>query len=468
MKGDFSRISFRQKRHYLRVLQQQGRPALDADWNEQVAILVHRLAQLTGDVTGGGVSRAAGPEGAAGFAIDALADKTANDFCISAGRYYLNGLCCECEADTTYQHQPLTPEPNPDPEGIHLAFLDAWEAVVGPVDDPMLNEPALSGIETTLRSRVVWQVRTHKLSQRHEPGSPDFEALRTEAQEVLTRMRSEHRGMLKVRLAGSAAETAGRRGSATRGGQFRGVENLLYRIEVHEGGQAGRATFKWSRENGAALLPLDSLGGQVAQVAPRARKDLARLRPGAWLEASNSHDRLAGRQHAMVQVKSADASTGEIQLSATSPGHDGKAKDLGLRRWDQIENAGPAGVTIVEGEEEAHWLDLEDGIQIQFQAGNQHRHAYRAGDYWLVPARTADEGILLRNRTPQPPDGVQHFYAPLRLVVPRTGEVLWNYRRTFHSLEALQEKIERLHDRVHTLTEAVEALQRRLPASERN
>ena len=53
MKGDFSRLNFRPKQHYLRVLQQQGRPALDADWNEQVAILLHRLALLTGDVTGG-------------------------------------------------------------------------------------------------------------------------------------------------------------------------------------------------------------------------------------------------------------------------------------------------------------------------------------------------------------------------------------------------------------------------------
>ena len=466
MKGDFSRLNFRPKQHYLRVLQQQGRPALDADWNEQVAILLHRLALLTGDVTGGGISRAAGPEGFAGFAIDALGEKTPNDFSISAGRYYVDGLCCECEAETTYQEQPLPPDPTPDADGIHLAYLDAWEAVVGPSDDPVLSEPALSGIETTLRSRVVWQVRTHRLSQRHDQGAPDFEALRSEAQEILTRMRTQRRGMLKVRLAGSVNETA-RRPGTTRGGQFRGVENLLYRVEVHEGGPIGRATFKWSRDNGAALLPLESLAGQVAQVTHRARQDLARLRKDTWVEASNSHDRLVGRRQALVQVKSADAATGEIQLSAAPAGHDGKARDLALRRWDQLENAGPSGIAIVEGEDDAHWLDLEDGIQIQFQAGNQHRHEYRTGDYWLIPARTADEGILLRNRTPQPPDGVQHVYAPLRLVVPRTGEALWNYRRTFHSLEALQEQIARLHDRVHTLTETVEDLQRRLASAGR-
>ena len=31
------------------------------------------------------------------------------------------------------------------------------------------------------------------------------------------------------------------------------------------------------------------------------------------------------------------------------------------------------------------WVELEDGIQIQFVAGQ-----YRAGDYWLIPARTAE------------------------------------------------------------------------------
>jgi hypothetical protein len=241
MKGDFSRLTFRPKQHYLRVLQQQGRPTLDADWNEQVAILLHRLETLTGDLTGGGHSRAAGPEGYAGFEINATPEKTPYNFTIGAGRYYADGLCCECDDHTTYQDQPLPPDPALDAEGIHLVYLDAWEALTGPVDDPVLAEPALSGIDTTLRTRVAWQVRTHRLSQRYEEGAPDFEAFRTESQGLLARLRSQHRGLLRVRLAGPANETPRRSGGATRSGQFRGVENLLYRIEVHDGGPVGRA-----------------------------------------------------------------------------------------------------------------------------------------------------------------------------------------------------------------------------------
>ncbi|HEX3531938.1 MAG TPA: DUF6519 domain-containing protein, partial [Thermoanaerobaculia bacterium] len=35
MKGDFSRDTFRKRKHYNRVRMQQGRVQLDADWNEQ-------------------------------------------------------------------------------------------------------------------------------------------------------------------------------------------------------------------------------------------------------------------------------------------------------------------------------------------------------------------------------------------------------------------------------------------------
>ena len=61
------------------------------------------------------------------------------------------------------------------------------------------------------------------------------------------------------------------------------------------------------------------------------------------------------------------------------------------------------------------WLDLEDGIQIQFQAG-----VYRAGDYWLIPARTATGDVEWPAMPTDPdkpdavlPHGVRHHFAPL-------------------------------------------------------
>jgi len=41
MKGDFTRDTFDRTKHFSRVLMQQGRVTLDADFNEQTAIDLH-------------------------------------------------------------------------------------------------------------------------------------------------------------------------------------------------------------------------------------------------------------------------------------------------------------------------------------------------------------------------------------------------------------------------------------------
>ena len=81
-----------------------------------------------------------------------------------------------------------------------------------------------------------------------------------------------------------------------------------------------------------------------------------------------------------------------------------------LRRWD-----GQGTIRI-----DPNGIELEFGVRVQFSAG-----VYRAGDYWLVPARAvtsantstvewetdgANNGVFL------PPQGVQHHYAPLAMI----------------------------------------------------
>ncbi len=52
MNGDFSRDTFHPAHRYSRVLMQQGRVLLDADWNEQTSILLHHLRTLARDLVG--------------------------------------------------------------------------------------------------------------------------------------------------------------------------------------------------------------------------------------------------------------------------------------------------------------------------------------------------------------------------------------------------------------------------------
>src|SRR5437899_2674137 len=64
-RGDVSRDTFDRTKHFSRVLMQQGRVQLDADWNEQGDILTHYLRSLATDLIGAH----GGSETAPGFAI---------------------------------------------------------------------------------------------------------------------------------------------------------------------------------------------------------------------------------------------------------------------------------------------------------------------------------------------------------------------------------------------------------------
>jgi hypothetical protein len=91
MSGDFSRSLFDPGKHYSGVLMQQGRVQLDADWNEQLAISLHRTATQTRDVIGD----CGTPKSAEGFQITLIPGQ--DDLQIGAGRFYVGGLTCELD-----------------------------------------------------------------------------------------------------------------------------------------------------------------------------------------------------------------------------------------------------------------------------------------------------------------------------------------------------------------------------------
>ena len=101
-----------------------------------------------------------------------------------------------------------------------------------------------------------------------------------------------------------------------------------------------------------------------------------------------------------------------------------------LRRWDQRkplpESGGPAlasdnALKVVESD--TRWIDLEDGVQIQFQPGG----IYTRGDFWLIPARTATGDVEWPKIKNEPaarlPNGVADHIAPLAVVTDPTSTV---------------------------------------------
>src|ERR1043166_7298577 len=126
MHGDFTRDTFNPAKNYSRVLMQQGRVTLDADWNEQTSIFLRYLRLLTRDIFG----PHAGPSEDLGFEIIAnlpdpqLDPKLAmlcpdasrraelkkairdGDVLIGPGRYYVDGLLVENHKPILYSEQP--------------------------------------------------------------------------------------------------------------------------------------------------------------------------------------------------------------------------------------------------------------------------------------------------------------------------------------------------------------------------
>ena len=95
------------KKHYSKVLMQQGRVSVDADWNEQQAINQHRIETEALDVLG----ECGTSVNNDGFKITAKGS-TLN---IGKGRYYVDGICTRTIATTlrmihnlTYQTPILT------------------------------------------------------------------------------------------------------------------------------------------------------------------------------------------------------------------------------------------------------------------------------------------------------------------------------------------------------------------------
>ena len=124
MKADLTRNSFHPFKHYIRVLMQQGRVQLDADWNEQAAILLHYLEALAADLIGphGGPSMQPGFTNP-GFTISpypTAKSPLTSDFKIELGRYYVDGKLCE--ADSTPIHV-FFPKPKDSP---NLLQVDTW------------------------------------------------------------------------------------------------------------------------------------------------------------------------------------------------------------------------------------------------------------------------------------------------------------------------------------------------------
>jgi Family of unknown function (DUF6519) len=435
MHGDFSRLTFDREKRFSAVLSLQGRVLIDADTNENTLILQHYLRTLAADLLGA----AAFPKAARGFEITAIAG-TNNELAnlgIGSGRCYVDGLLVENPdtpgATTTFYHQPdayFMAETDPFPStSPFFAYLQVWERLVTWVEDPATRDVALGsgGPDASARSKVVWQVRCEALPPNGTPPTTAKAALALWERTMRPKLAAASTGKLSAR--DKPSEDDELCALAPEAG-YRGLENQLYRVEIHHGGVLGGTaqlqpagtgppTFKWSRDNGAIVFPIDTLAGKLATVSTLGRDDRSQLDVGDWMEVVDDARVLGGPPAHLHRVEDIDLAERRVTLDAIPA--DGTGTDPTrhpfLRRWDQqqsteVKFGDDKAITAVDDV----WLPLEDGVEVRFAAGT-----YRSGDYWLIPARVetgtiewpkSRDGVPI----PLPPRGIEYHYAPLALV----------------------------------------------------
>ncbi|MEA3189702.1 MAG: hypothetical protein QOD77_284 [Thermoplasmata archaeon] len=467
--SDFTRITHDATKHYTRVLRQQGRVDLDADWNEGMDIQAHELRTRTLDVVG-----AAGvPADAPGFGVTYQPTAGAPDFALSAGRLYVDGILATLEKPTTYTKQPdLQPAPllAPAANARHLLYALLWERHVTAHVDDKLREPALDGLDTATRTRTMAQVRWMTAPEHCATASAEWDALTRP-----TGMGLHCRGA-PATPAATPCDVQPRRG-------YHGGGNRLYRVEIHDAGlpypfdhaqveavvatdvggntyqmaDIGRpwqpgdalelfqsngtasvltavqavngnqvkveaqvnvsldrarrvATYKWSRDNGSVVLAVTGFPDPVAlpravSVARFGRDHVLGLRPGDWVEVVSDQTETARGPGTMAQVVKIHEGDLRIDLDRDVAHHAGQGS-LRLRRWDDVQGLRP--VRADADDTTTTFLELEDDVEVRFRSDG---HAVRSGDWWAFTARRSgvagDPGDV-QDLHGAPPEGRVH------------------------------------------------------------
>lgn len=433
MKGDFTRFSHNPDKHYTRVLKQQGRVDLDADWNEAVEIFTQLERTEAIDVIG----RCGVPEHSNGFKVEPDGDGI--NLTISRGRIYVDGILCSNEADPdaadadqpvliTGQTEFLPGYELPEEEGVYLAYVDVWERHITCIEDPKIREVALGGPDTTTRTQTICQVKLEPLGE--EGALDDLECRPYGALPNTGRLAAQTEED-EISLNPCVVPASG---------GYRGLENRLYRVEIHDdgrdadGNQVRQPTFKWSRDNGSVVLPIGEGGIDGTDVTLRrfGPDEVLTVKVGDIVEVLGDRTELYGVHGTLAEIvpDGIDKANMEITLSEDVSAHQNESH-LKIRRWDHHETE---EVSLQHGALpiQADWFELEDGIQIRFDAGA----TYHVGDYWLIPARSREGTILWPQEGGSAAElrrlGIEHHYCTLALL--RREDDLWTEARDCRNL----------------------------------
>jgi hypothetical protein len=267
--------------------------------------------------------------------------------------------------------------------------LEVWQRMATALDDPCLLEPALNQADTTTRLQTVWRVvgtlelsDVATLQQSNERILKQSNAGILEPSKVITF--DAHTGQMG---AGTSGEGSGCGCQPIPAAGYQGLENQLYRVEIHQPGDLSSATFKWSRENGSVVTQVTAVNGSTVTVSSLGPDANLGYQAGQWVELSDNTNQFAApapnQPGTLYQIFSVDQTALQVTMTTPVTGvhiH----KHARMRRWDQSGASATASGIPVSNTPVA----LENGIQVDFSKGQ-----FQAGDYWTIPARTANGSI---------------------------------------------------------------------------
>ena len=421
MHGDFSRITFDPLNRFSAVVALQGRIDVEADANEQSAILQHYLRTLAADVLG--------PQRFVGGSFEVKWNAGSDDLTVGWGHGYVDGILVEntqpADANAalhSFYAQPdayFEPDDPKLPDPPFYVYLEVWERLITVAEQPPIRDVALGagGPDSSARTKVVWQIRvTDTVVEPPVPALPNtaWDYWGTKQRNKLV---TENPGAL---VAATTTAQEDELCALSPDAGYRGLENQLYRVEIHTGGTFGPngaapPSFVWSRDNGSVVFPIVRREGDTAFVlSTLGRDDRYGLTVDDWVEVVDDATVLMEEPADLRQVTNVDAARLTVTLDGPVAGDVGSvsARHPLLRRWDQQPTQGQLGagngVRVGAG---AH--PLEDGIEVTFSQGT-----YRAGDYWSFPARFETGRLEWPDGEQRFPDGVVRHFAPIAYVRP--------------------------------------------------
>lgn len=430
MAGDYSRKRFNPENHYHGVLRQQGRVDLDADFNEHVDIQERRWRAETIDMVGRCGVPSETPDG---FKIEGTVPKLT----VGQGRIYVDGLLAENHGATpqfnaileeNYGIAAISLSEQPYGGGTEevtnssVIYLDVWRREVTHLQEPNLIEPAVN-VDTTARYQTAWQVKAQKFT-----GSVTCQTPLADLPKWEKNLPSAARLTTSI----VAVTTEANPCLVPPTGGYRGLENHLYRVEVHAyDATAKTARVKWSRENAhvASSVTVIAAGRTSIQVESLGRDDVLRFNNGDWVEITSDRRELAGLAGDMRQVTVSETDLTLSFSGALSP--DLAAADhLRVIRWDQSGD-GLTSDGLIELSAAKPSFVLEHGIEVALtiEAGG----AAHVGDYWCFAARTADADVERLDKAP--PHGVHHHFCKLAII--NGNGVIQDCRPVFPALTEL-------------------------------